>query len=51
MRSFNSPEAFSVKVNATMLAGFTPAALFDWRISTIRRDITCVLPEPAQAMI
>ena len=47
-RSLSSAAAFSVKVNATMFFGSTPGRR---RISTIRSEITWVLPEPAHATI
>ena len=47
-RSFSSAAAFSVNVNAMTLRGLTPG----WaRIAAIRWEMTCVLPDPAQAMI
>ena len=45
------PTALSVNVNATIFSGLIPAAFFNSRMFTIRREITCVLPDPAQAMI
>jgi hypothetical protein len=39
------------KVNATMFSGLMPADFFDSRMLTIRREITWVLPDPAQAII
>ncbi len=51
MRSFNSPAAFSVKVKATMLDGFTPSLALSRRMATMRWEMTWVLPDPAQAMI
>jgi hypothetical protein len=47
-RSWSSAAAFSVKVNATMFFGSTPGRR---RISTIRSEITWVLPDPAHATI
>ncbi len=48
MRSLSSAAAFSVKVNATMFRGFDTR--LD-RIAAIRWEMTCVLPDPAHAMI
>ncbi len=47
-RSLSSAAAFSVNVNATMFFGSTPGR---FRISTIRCEITWVLPDPAHATI
>ena len=47
-RSLSSAAAFSVNVNATMFFGSTSGRR---RISTIRCEITWVLPDPAQATI
>src|SRR5438045_3621973 len=47
-RSFSSAAALSVKVKAMTLRGLTPG----WaRIAAIRWEMTCVLPDPAHAMI
>ncbi len=48
VRFFSSAAAFSVKVNATTFSGRTPGRR---RISTIRWEMTCVLPDPAHAMM
>ena len=48
MRSLSSAAAFSVNVNAMTLRGSTPGCA---RIDAIRWEMTCVLPEPAHAMI
>jgi hypothetical protein len=46
MRSFSSVAALSVNVNATMDAGSAPSRISD----ATRREIDCVLPDPAHAM-
>lgn len=50
IRSFNSAAAFSVKVNAMMLAGRRESGRPGVSKCTTRRATTSVLPEPAQAM-
>jgi len=51
MRSLSSAAARSVNVNATMFAGVMPSSRLVARICATRSATTCVLPDPAHAML